>query len=314
MSQAFDSELFYGYLLRGEVKNAIRYLADFPEKAELHQKYISLFEKEEYPVLTEDDFLNEILLIYQRYYRDAFYLHLDPKQAAETMKRRFTRVFEISNSDTALGEIEENKISKAFQQRNFHFFGGKTGGYWGPYIWKTTEAKTYEVALPGGVQPYTVCFLDGFLSKSWLDYISFGAVSTGGWTNGDGIICCIKSSYDPESESFQVSLLKHEAQHARDLAAYPAMSQEDLEYRAKLVELIYSQERNLLRQFAYEADSSKETNGHSLAAERILNGVSEKLGITADKIDALSITQIQRVSKKLLSESTAEIKQKYAGK
>ena len=47
-----------------------------------------------------------------------------------------------------------------------------------------------------------------------------------------------------------------------------------LEYRAKLVELIYSKERNLLKQFAAEADDTDPANGHGLAAYRILQGLS----------------------------------------
>ena len=311
MGKAFDSEIFYGCLLRGEVRDAIRYLADFPEQAELHRKYTAVFEQEEYPVLAEDDRLNEILLIYQRYYRDVFYLQTDPEQAAETMKRRFFRLVEIDGSEAQLGDLEENAIKEAFQKKGYHFLGGKTGGYWGPYIWETTESKTYEVELPDGVQPYTVCFLDGFLSKSWLDFISFGKISTGGWTDGDGIIHCMKSSYDTAGENFRVSLLKHEAQHVMDLSLYPRMSQEDLEYRAKLVELIYSEERNLLRQFALEADPSKENNGHSLAANRIVEGFAARLSGDAEKIDALSISKIQKVSEELFLESTAEIRAKY---
>ena len=310
MSKAFDGEVFYSYLLKGEVREAIRYLADFPEQAELYQKYTSVFEREEYHILMEDDFLNEILLTYQQYYRDVFYLQTDSGQAAEIMKDRFLRLFDLDDPELSFGEIEENSISEAFQQRNYHFLGGKTGGYWGPYIWKTTESKTYEVELPGGIQPYTVCFLDGFLSKSWLDFISFGKVGTGGWTDGDGIIHCIKSSYDLESEGFTVSLLKHEAQHAMDLVSYPRMSQEDLEYRAKLVELIYSEERNLLRQFAMEADTSQDNNGHSLAASRIVEGFVKRPGMGPEKIDTLSISEIQRVSKELFFDSTAEVKAK----
>ena len=312
MDKTFDSEIFYGCLLRGEVRDAIQYLADFPEQAERYEKYVSRFEKEEYIALETDIFLNEILLIYQQYYRDVFYLHLDAEQAEETMKNKFICLFDLNDPAMPFSEIEDEKISKVFQQKNYHFLGGKTAGFWGPYIWKTTESKTYEVKLPDGVQPYTVRFLDSFLSKSWLDYISFGEVSTGGWTDGDGIIHCVKASYDTAGESFTVSLLKHEAQHAMDLSAYPHMSSDDLEYRAKLVELIYSKERNLLRQFALEADTSKESNGHSLAASRIVDGFEKRLGINAKKIDTLSIPEIQRVSKELFADSTAEVKVKYA--
>ena len=123
--------------------------------------------------------------------------------------------------------------------------------------------------LPDGVQDYAVKLLDGFVMLSWLDYLSFGEVGTGGWSNGDGLIHCVKSGYDLDSEAFQVSLLKHEAQHAADHARFRGMSSEELEYRAKLVELICSSQRNLLDRFLLEADGARTGNGHGLAAERI---------------------------------------------
>ena len=139
-----------------------------------------------------------------------------------------------------LSDIEERYVKKAFQKEGFFFLGGRTGGYYGPYIWRNTETKTYKVELPEGIQEYSVNLLDGFIMKSWLDYLSLSEIGTGGWTDGDGIINCVKSAYDLESESFQVSLLKHEAQHARDLYAVPNLPSADLEYRAKLVELIHN--------------------------------------------------------------------------
>ena len=43
-------------------------------------------------------------------------------------------------------------MSEAFQSRGFHFLGGKTSGYYGSYIWRVTETKTYEVELPDVIQ------------------------------------------------------------------------------------------------------------------------------------------------------------------
>lgn len=312
MDQGFDKGIFYGYLIKGDVMDAIEYLSRFPEQSALHQKYVSVFEKEEYPVGEADQSFHEILLIYQKYYRDVFYLRMDADLAAEAMRSRLIRLFHLSNPDLPLSDIEQNHIAAVFQNKSYHFLGGKTGGYWGPYIWKTTESKTYDVELPDGRQPYPIRFLDGFIAKSWLDSISFGEVSTGGWTDGDGIIHCVKASYDLEDESFTVSLLKHEAQHAMDLSRYPQMSSEDLEYRAKLVELIYSRKRNLLQQFVHEADATNERNGHSMAANRIAEEFAKKLRIDSSQFHTLAISEIQAVSKELFASSNDAVKLKYA--
>lgn len=312
MEGLFNKSVFYGCLIKGDARDAMQYLSRFPDQAAAYRKYEAVFEKEEYPVFKEDDALRDILLIYQQYYRDAFYLRMDAAQAEEAMKNRFLRLFHREHADLSMGELEETEIAEAFRKRSYHFLGGKTAGYWGPYIWKATEAKTYDVELPEGRHPYQVMLLDGFIAKSWLDFISFGEVSTGGWTDGDGIIHCVKASYDLEDEAFTVSLLKHEAQHAMDLSRYPRLSSEDLEYRAKLVELIYSSGRNLLEQFIHEADDSKENNGHSLAAKRITEGFAKRQRMDGGSRGALSIADIQAIAKELFVSSSEDMKRKYA--
>ena len=312
MGAEYDENIFYGQLIKGDLNSALGYLKQFPEQAGLYDRYRLIFEQEQYTAYDTDSHLNELLAVYQRYYRDVFYLNVNAEEAAGRMRNRFAAFFDISGQDMDFDTMENGLIAEAFRSGSFHFLGGKTGGYYGPYIWKSTETRQYDVELPCGVQKYTVRFLDGFLAKSWLDYLSFGAVSTGGWSDRDGIICCVKSSYDVESESFKVSLLKHEAQHAMDLSKYRNMSPDDLEYRAKLVELIYSSERNLLAQFVYEAGAENADNGHSRAAERIVEGFSKALRRGRGELRSLSIGQIQSAAKTLFVKSNDEIRSKYA--
>ena len=178
-------------------------------------------------------------------------------------------------------------------------------------MWKTEELKQYSVDLPDGTQEYAVKLLDGFLSKSWIDYLTFGETGTGGWSNGDGLIHCVRSAYDLESEDFRVSLLKHEAQHAQDLARYRQMSSADLEYRAKLVELIYSGERNLLCRFALQAGDSTAENGHAAAASRITAEVEALLHCARSAFGEIPTAQIQDAARKLFVQSTQEAARKY---
>lgn len=300
--KVFCPSIYYGYLIRADLIDAINYVKQFPDQAELYNKYMAVFEQEEYITYEADAYLNEILTIYQRYYRNVFYLCISKENAADKLKAELAAFFGI-NDGIELCDIEQNQIAEAFQDRGFYFLDGRTSGYYGPYIWRVTETKTFEVELPDGIQTYTVKLLDGFISKSWLDYLSFGKISAGGWTDGDGIINCVKSSYDFDSENFRVSLLKHEAQHARDLAAHKDMSSEDLEYRAKLVELIYSSERNLLEPFAKEAGSCDKRNGHSVASSRIIEGFSKILGKSYAELEHLEIDVVQATAKALYKSS-----------
>lgn len=298
----FDENTYYGYILKGDLHGVINYIRKFPEKAGLYRRFLAIFEDEQYISYDVDGDLNKILIIYQQYYREVFYLGVGKSRAAENLKIRLAAFLGLAD-EAADQEKIERRLTEVVQQKGLHILLGKTSGYYGPYIWRTTETVSYGVELPAGIQTYSVKLLDGFITRSWIDYLSFGQMSPGGWTDGDGVIHCVKSSYDFDSESFRVSLLKHEAQHARDLAMDPTMSSVSLEYRAKLVELIYSIERNLLKEFAQEADPSDQSNGHAAAADRIVKGFCRLLGMDAAALDALPMEQIQRTARILFDES-----------
>lgn len=306
MKTAFDQNLCLAWLKKGRLRPAMEYLAQFPEQAELYRQYMSLYQQEQYLSYDVDSQLQDILLAYQKYYRDAFYLEQSPEEATEGLRARLAGL--LGDGAASLDELEE-LAAEAFRAGGFHFLGGRTGGCYGPYIWRTEELRRYEVELPEGVQEYAVKLLGGFVMESWLSYLTFGLSGTGGWSNGDGLIHCVKRHYDLESESFRVSLLKHEAQHASDQGRYPGMSSADLEYRAKLVELIYSEERQLLGRFLQEADAANPSSGHGLAAERIVRGFARQQD--GDGLAALPIETVRAAALELFRESSREMAEKY---
>ncbi len=305
----FEKDILRGMIVKGNLRTAMAYLKQFPETAALYQKGVALYQEEHYLIYDVDAELNEILLAYQKYYRDVFYLELPTEQAAERLRKRLAERFQTA-PDFSLDALEE-MAATAFRRKSLHALMGRTSGYYGPYIWKTEELRHYAVELPEGTQDYAVKLLDGFIMKSWLDYISFGETGTGGWSNGDGLIHCVRSAYDLDSEDFQVSLLKHEAQHAMDQAHYKGITNEELEYRAKLVELIYSKERRILERFVSQADTTKADNGHGLAAERIIREFETRLKIDCGGLAELPIETVQNVSQSLFDESSAEMAEKY---
>lgn len=190
--------------------------------------------------------------------------------------RRLTEYCEAI-SHSIIDDDIENEIEKIVNKEGYQYLGGQTSGFYGPYIWENSTRVTYEVELPDGIEPYTVIMMDGFISRSWLDFISFGLTGTGGWLGKDGTLCCVKSEYDLESEKFNISFLKHEAQHGYDIKKYPGISVADLEYRAKLVELVYWQDCKKMLEILGEADNTNPDNGHSVAAHRIVNEMSKQI-------------------------------------
>ena len=309
MIPEFDQDIFYGRLVNGALRPAMDYLRQFPQQMERYQKYVSLFQEERDPPCDAAPELCEILRLYQKYYREAFYLELPAGDAAERLRRRLADLLQAEAA--APLDVLEETAAEVFRRRSFHVLTGRTGGYYGPYIWKTQELASYTVELPEGTREYAVMLLDGFLSKGWLDYISLGAVSTGGWCNGDGLLHCVRSSYDLDSENFQVSLLKHEAQHGADLERYPDMFPQDLEYRAKLVELIYSSRRPLLERFLGEADAAGSDSGHGLASARIARDFQNCMHSSPGQLAALPIWEVQAAARALFAESSGEMEKKY---
>lgn len=303
----FNSDIYYGNIIKGDLRSAISYVKQFPELTNLYNRFMDVYEHEQYMTYEVDAELNSILTAYQQYYRDAFYLCIGQEQAANKLRDRLAVLLGIKDNSIALCDMEQNQLVKLFMNCGLHFMGGKSSGYHGPYIWRIAETVSYDVELPDGIQNYTVKLLDGFVTRSWIDYLSFGEIGPGGWADGDGYINCVKSAWDFESESFRVLLLKHEAQHARDLAMNKDMSSEDLEYRAKLVELIYSSERNLLLGFAQEADNFNKSNGHAMAAYRIVKGFADTLGMDTVSPGDISVEDIQAIAGMLFEKSEIEV-------
>ena len=145
--------------------------------------------------------------------------------------------------------------------------------------------------------------LKGFVFRSWMDYLTFGRFGTGGWASPDGTINCIEMAYDFNSERFLVSLLKHEAQHTVDMKSFLGITPTELEYRAKLVELHYSNNIALLDKFLAEASDARLDDSHGLASFWIKKAF--------DDVDKTSIKNIQKRALELFDAHTKEMEEKY---
>lgn len=97
--------------------------------------------------------------------------------------------------------------------------------------------------------------------------------------------------------------MKHEVQHTMDKAHYKGVTNEELEYRAKLVELICSKERRILEHFVSQADATRADNGHGLAAERIIREFETRLKRDRGGLAERPIGTVQAVSQSLFGES-----------
>ncbi len=291
------------FFLNGDIKGAIAYMREHEEFKDILPVYTAIFEDQEYRVYELPDDLNDILRVYQIYYRDAFYCGLPETEAADKL---LTGLRALLNMPDAEEDVLAEQLRSAFEAEGYHALFGKTQGYYGPYIWRDTVPTVYRVELPDGTAEYTVNILKGFEFRSWMDYLTFGRYGTGGWASSDGTINCVEQAYDFESERFLVSLLKHEAQHTVDMKRFPGITPAELEYRAKLVELHYSGDLSLLQKFLSEADESKINDSHAAASAKIKREFADT--------DQRSLSCIQARALELFRADTREMEEKYGRK
>ena len=288
------------FFLKGDIKGAIAYMRDHEEFKDILPAYVAIFEDCEYRTFEIPDILNDILRLYQIYFRDTFYCGLPEAEAADKLLTGLKALLDVPDAEE---ELLTERLRSVFEAKGYHALFGKTQGYYGPYIWRDTVPTVYRVELPSGTAEYTVNILKGFVFRSWMDYLTFGMYGTRGWASPDGTINCIEQAYDFESERFLVSLLKHEAQHTMDMKQFPGITAAELEYRAKLVELHYSGDLGLLQKFLSAADESRASDSHAVASARI------KLAF-ADT-DQAKLSCIQARALELLHAHTKEMEEKY---
>ena len=288
------------FFLNGDMQGAIAYMRDHEEFKDILPAYIAIFENCEYRSYEIPDILNDILRLYQIYFRDTFYCGVPETEAADRLLTQLKALLGVPDADE---ELLTEKLQSVFEAKGYHALFGKTQGYYGPYIWRDTVPTVYRVELPGGTAEYKVNILKGFVFRGWMDYLTFGRFGTGGWASPDGTINCIEQAYDFESERFLVSLLKHEAQHTTVMKQFPQITPAELEYRAKLVELHYSGDLGLLQKLLSEADESKTTDSHAIASARLKREFADT--------EQTNLSRIQTRALELLDAHTQEMDEKY---
>lgn len=311
VNNEFNPKIFKGLLIQGKLLEGIAYLKEYPDKNELVEKYNDLFREDDpvYGFINVSELISSLLKIFHDYYRRVFWKNEDLVEAEKTLYSSLKEIAGIPQDSLIENDNLDELISDLVNNEGYEYLGGMTSGYYGPYIWKETKKVQYEVLLPEGRRSLTVNMMDGFISRSWLDYISFGETGTGGWANEGGLYC-VERLYKNVflKPQFQISFLKHESQHQADLERYGDIHTKDLEYRAKLVELIYYPDLSLFEGIMREADGENKENAHSYASYVIIRDLSRKI-FQEDYVAELELWKeklpmIQSYAKELLDAHT----------
>lgn len=274
-----DMQKFYSLCLQGNVLKAIEYLKTFKEKNDdilmLIKQYEERFlsDHEIYEIDSDDSWVKDVINCYYRYFHSV--LTNNSIELAEQRLRLSLSKLVTINQDSNLDEIE-SELEKIFKEKGYSFLGGVTSPFRGPYIWKNTLKKVFNVSLPDGEQEVVVYFISDFLMLSWAHFATMGKHYAGGWAKPEGLYYVNNGmeNIDTNSTEFQVWFLKHEAQHLSDYKKFPNLNGGNLEYRAKLIELIYNPHPyNLIEKFLNQSKNDK-TIPHSYAAYSIIKQLS----------------------------------------
>ena len=264
--------------------------------------------------------INDISNIYCDYWRTEL-LKNDPKNSTDTVLYKNLTDYLLSNE---LTNLSKDSLSKTIRNRSlFRDIIKKEGfktkflyrnGFQDLLIWDKESTKKYEVTLPKDTIYTTVVFIESFHLNSYQDYATFGYSQVGGWAMKESAtLYCNKKDYDLNSEKFKISYLKHESLHFTDLNKYPNLSITDLEYRAKIVELMHCTEKTIyarIAEFLNGANSSDRSHSHPYANYSIIKNLS-KILFNSDfenninKWKEISVEKINATSLKLLEESNA---------
>ena len=236
---------------------------------------------------TDNTFINDISTIYQKYWRTEL-LKDNPKNRADSLLYHNISDYLLINNLTILSEDslrknikDDTELKKIIENQGFKVLFGLRNGFQEVFIWDKETINNYEVVLPKKTINTKVVFIDYFLLAGYDYYASFGSSSVGGWAiKESATLYCNKSDYDLDSEKFEISYLKHEGIHFTDLNDYPNLSSTDLEYRAKVIELMYCTEETVydrISEFITGANNTDRKYTHPYANYILIENLSELL-------------------------------------
>lgn len=238
-----------------------------------------------------------ILEAYRRYWRDVLVGRLSRDQGEANLRRDLGAVLPEQPGVTTDMDERTEQARLAIEKDGLHALTGQTMPFWELMIWTKQDDRSDVQHLPGGDVEVQVHLLDKFASLGWLAYATCDRAFTGGWAKDKGLFAVVPAYESLDSEEFKVSFLGHESQHFSDYKHFPKLQEPDLEYRAKLVEIIMSQKstRNLLDFFKTSAQRS-----------RALPHPFANYWVT-QRLDGLSDEQARQKARELLAESTREL-------
>ncbi|QSX78680.1 hypothetical protein [Agrilutibacter solisilvae] len=306
-----------GAVLRGDSRNALAVLRAVPVEAfdDTDAAYracmIERFDRSSPPppsAAIEDPFVRDVLAAYQQYWWRALAAPAGRTALeADLFERLRTLLGEHGRTAKDFDALEA-PLQAQLQAHGYHALLGLTAPLRELMLWRTQTTRQYPVALPEGVQSVNAQLLDDFASLGWSAYGRCERGSNGGWATQEAVFAVVPSYKEGlDSEAFRVVFLAHEAQHFADKRRFGSLENWELEYRAKLVELVYAGEalgRKRLQGFI-TAQGDDPGAPHPYANARLVRELTSRLGMAPDQAPLARLQAAARDA--LLDDSKARV-------
>ncbi len=229
------------------------------------------------PVLEAQPMATAVIALYHDYWRLAL-THTQPIEQSESGLRSGLKKL-LRRDYPGFDQSEEifTQLEKALSKQGLGSSAGFTPPLHDLYIWSSEQTQPYRVELTDGEEQVSVTLIQQPLLQGWQHFASLDLTATSGWATGQGLFC-LCWSYDPDSEAFRVSWLKHETRHVVDFREFPGMAEPQMEYRAKLTELAFygNSVSSLLRNFA-NTGTADSTSAHAQANYRVSRDIYREI-------------------------------------
>lgn len=288
-------------------------------KKSYHSRFSETNETAE--VLSKNEVINDICTFYRDYWKTKM---LEAHLNSDSILYKNLFHYLVNNKLTTLSFDElsktikdDSELTRVIENEGFHCKFFLINGIQDLLIWDKQSQSKYTVQLPEAKIDINVIFIENYVLRGASDYATFGYSQIGGWaSNNDSSLFCNKGTYKLNSEKFQYSYLKHESMHFVDIKNYPNLEPADLEYRAKLIELIYCTEKSIykrLDEFIMRASNESREDAHPFANYHLICQLSKKLfnnEFEADisKWKSLTPEEINKASHELFQNGTELLK------
>lgn len=299
----------------GDVKKSMSFMNTL-DKSKISALERSIVEKykerfsSEYPRNRSESYVNRIIDTFRRYWHKGLLSEFEQEEGFQWVFGELSplakeRGFEVSKFSEDEFERMAKFLMNELKKDGFYSIIGRVKPFLNIMVWKNEYEKDYSVELGGSApQNVKVLFMDDFLELGWGAYATFDILYVGGWAKKDKLFC-VKPAYDLKSENFAVSYLGHEARHFADYKLFPKLDQLDLEYRAKLTEILLSEStyEDVLDKFFHEQKKDIK-NPHAFSAHLIMTKLSERLGVDNDlpSLHSASKVAVKSTVKAMLAE------------